>query len=45
MEFEVIIEGYCETCKHKETCTKDIGFIWGFCETGYEPIEKENEKE
>lgn len=29
--------GYCADCKHEETCKKDIGFIWGFCNTDYEP--------
>ena len=29
--------GYCNDCAKEQTCTKDIGFIWGFCNTDYEP--------
>ena len=27
----------CETCAKKETCKKDVGFIFGFCKTDYVP--------
>ena len=33
------MKGECENCKHERTCTKDIGIIWGFCNTDYEPKE------
>lgn len=34
--------GYCKDCRKEENCKKDIGFIWGFCSTDFEPKEKEN---
>lgn len=37
--------GNCDTCAKKETCTKDIGFIWGFCNTDYKPMKKEKKIE
>ena len=37
------MKGECENCKHIDTCTKDIGIIWGFCNTDYEPKEVNNE--
>lgn len=36
------MSGECETCAKRENCRKDIGIIWGFCNTDYEP---ENEEE
>lgn len=29
--------GECESCAKRETCKKDIGFIWGFCNTDFVP--------
>ena len=29
--------GYCENCAKVEYCTKDIGLIWGFCNTDFAP--------
>ena len=29
--------GYCENCAKLETCHKDIGIIWGFCNADYTP--------
>ena len=31
------MSGNCENCAKRETCHKDIGFIWGFCNTDFEP--------
>lgn len=44
------MEGYCKDCRKEENCKKDIGFIWGFCYSDFEPKGKEknggeNEKE
>lgn len=33
------MKGECESCAKRETCTKDIGIIFGFCNTDYEPKE------
>lgn len=35
--------GNCENCAKAETCRKDIGIIWGFCNTDYEPLPQKNE--
>lgn len=32
------MKGNCETCAKRKTCTKDIGIIFGFCNTDYEPV-------
>ena len=32
--------GACENCANSETCRKDIGIIWGFCNTDFEPKNK-----
>jgi len=37
------MEGYCKDCRKEENCTKDIGFIWGFCYADFEPKEKGKE--
>lgn len=29
----------CENCKKQATCRQTIGYIFGFCETDFEPIE------
>lgn len=34
------MKGHCENCKHEDSCKKDIGIIWGFCNTDYEPKEE-----
>ena len=31
------MSGYCENCAKEQTCHKDIGIIWGFCNTDFEP--------
>jgi hypothetical protein len=28
--------GYCENCAKEQICRKDIGIIWGFCNTDFE---------
>lgn len=28
----------CENCVKRMECRKDIGIIWGYCNTDYEPI-------
>lgn len=28
----------CENCAKRETCSKDIGNLFGFCNTDFEPI-------
>lgn len=33
--------GNCENCAKVETCKKDIGVIWGFCNTDFEPKKEE----
>lgn len=33
--------GNCENCAKVETCKKDIGIIWGFCNTDFEPKKEE----
>lgn len=38
------MKGTCETCTKRERCKKDIGFIFGFCNTDYEPEKKEEQK-
>ena len=30
--------GNCDSCKNQYKCRKDIGYIWGYCNTDYEPI-------
>jgi len=35
------MSGMCESCTKRDGCKKDIGFIFGFCNTDYE-TEKEN---
>ena len=37
--------GNCESCAKRETCKKDIGFIFGFCNADYEPKHREEAKE
>lgn len=32
--------GCCESCKKYPECRKDIGVIWGHCNTDYEPLAK-----
>ena len=39
------MNGYCENCAKCETCRKDIGIIWGFCNTDFEPKGGNHEKE
>lgn len=34
---EISAEKSCDTCAQRATCKKDIGVIWGFCNTDYEP--------
>ena len=29
--------GYCENCAKQNECHKDIGIIWGFCNSDYAP--------
>lgn len=36
------MKGNCENCVKKNQCKKDIGIIWGFCNTDFIP---ENEQE
>ena len=31
------MKGNCETCAKRDSCKKDIGFMFGFCNTDYEP--------
>lgn len=31
------MKGYCENCAKEENCKKDIGIIWGFCNTDFAP--------
>lgn len=38
------MKGTCETCAKREHCKKDIGFMFGFCNTDYEPDKKEEQK-
>ena len=38
------MNGECETCAKRETCTKDIGILFGFCYHDYEPMEHEQEE-
>lgn len=37
------VEKSCETCKNLANCKKEIGIIWGFCNTDYIPKEESNE--
>ena len=30
----------CENCKKQSTCHATIGYMFGFCETDFEPIER-----
>lgn len=30
----------CDTCAKRDTCKKDIGFMYNHCNTDYEPIER-----
>lgn len=34
------MSGNCNACAKRETCRKDIGIIWGFCNTDYQPDER-----
>jgi len=34
------MEKSCDTCTKKDTCKKDIGNMFGFCNIDYEPITK-----
>jgi hypothetical protein len=38
MERGIVMTGYCEDCKHKQNCEKSIGFMVGFCNTDFEPV-------
>ena len=38
------MSGKCENCAKRETCKKDIGFLFGFCNTDFVP-KKEQEQE
>lgn len=40
---EISTEKSCDTCARRETCTKVIGVIWGYCVTDYKPIERANQ--
>ena len=35
------MKGNCENCAKRDDCKKSIGFIFGFCNTDYEPETKE----
>lgn len=37
--------GNCSDCAKEKTCTKDIGFIWGFCNADFEPKKGEKNDE
>ena len=37
------MSGNCENCAKKEQCHKDIGIIWGFCNTDFVPANEEQE--
>lgn len=39
------MSGYCENCAKCENCRKDIGIIWGFCNTDFEPKEQNETNE
>lgn len=32
--------GVCENCAKNNRCKADIGIIWGFCNTDFEPVAK-----
>lgn len=32
------MKGNCRACKKHGKCTKDIGFMYGFCYNGFDPI-------
>ena len=34
---EITPEKSCDTCARRATCKKEIGVIWGFCNTDYMP--------
>lgn len=36
------MKGYCDKCAKEKDCKKDIGFIWGFCNTDFVPKGKED---
>ena len=38
------MKGYCENCKHIDNCRLEIGIVFGFCNTHFEPKEKEMKK-
>ena len=38
------MKGNCEDCAKIENCKKDIGIIWGFCNTDFVPKKKKGEK-
>lgn len=35
------MSGNCTSCAKQYTCKKDIGFMFGFCNTDFEPIQTE----
>lgn len=39
-----MMSGCCEDCAKIENCKKDIGIIWGFCNTDFVPKKKKGEK-
>ena len=37
------MKGECIDCKYEATCHKEIGIIWGFCNTDFAPTEDKKE--
>ena len=35
--------GNCENCAKREQCKKEIGIIFGFCNTEFEPEQEEED--
>lgn len=36
------MSGTCDTCANRESCHKDIGIIFGFCNADYKPADNES---
>jgi hypothetical protein len=39
------MSGNCENCARRETCKKEIGIIWGFCNADFVPVEKSRDEQ
>ena len=37
--------GECENCAKRDSCRKEIGIIWGFCNTDFEPKQEGEQNE